>query len=158
MDTTHDGEKNDEVSDRETSLSTETPPTKKSKHIPAQYLQRSNERNELIKKIQARNDQLLMREEEKLDEIDMFFRGLAITAKKFPCKGRIEAKKKNICINDRVGGKIFSTRTTNFSISIYSPTSSRSHSDRKHVFTVSVYKSSISINKCIFGIYIMFTI
>lgn len=53
-----------------------------------------NERNELIKKIQARNEQLLTRAEEKLDEIDMFFRGLAITAKKFPSKGRIEAKKK----------------------------------------------------------------
>jgi len=34
-----------------------------------------------------------MREEEKLDEIDMFFRGLAITATKFS-KGKIEAKKK----------------------------------------------------------------
>lgn len=94
MDITHDGEKNDEVSHRETGLSTETPPTKKSKYIPAQYLQRPNERNELIKKIQARNDQFLMREEEKLDEIDMFFRVLAITVKKFPSKGRIEAKKK----------------------------------------------------------------
>jgi len=99
MDTTHDEEKNYEVfSDRENSLSTETPPSKKSKYIPAQYLQRSNERNELIKKIQARNEQLLTREEEKLDEIDMFFRGLAITAKKFPGKGRIEAKKKIFAI------------------------------------------------------------
>lgn len=37
-----------------------------------------------------------MKEEEKLDEIDMLFRGLAITTKKFPIKGRIKAKKKNI--------------------------------------------------------------
>lgn len=56
MDITHDGEKNDKVfSDRENSLLTETPPAKKSKYLPAQYHQRSNKRNELIKKIQARN-------------------------------------------------------------------------------------------------------
>jgi len=30
----------------------------------------------------------------QLDENDMFFRGLALTTKKFPSKGRIEAKKK----------------------------------------------------------------
>lgn len=35
-----------------------------------------------------------MKEEDKLDEIDMFFRGLAITAKKFPNKRRIETKRK----------------------------------------------------------------
>jgi len=34
-----------------------------------------------------------MREEQKLDEIDMFFRDLAIRAKKFPSKGEIEATK-----------------------------------------------------------------
>lgn len=96
MDTIHDGEKNEVISDRENSLTTEIPPTKKSKYMPGvgQYLQRSNERTELIKKIQARNEQLLMREEEKLDDIDMFLRGLAITAKKFPSKGKIEAIKK----------------------------------------------------------------
>lgn len=77
----------------------ETPPvvkrnTSKPKHTPAQYIQRSNERNALIQKIQARNEQLLMKESEQLDEIYMFLRGLALTTKKFPSKGRIEAKKK----------------------------------------------------------------
>jgi len=44
MDTIHDEEINDEVfSNRENSLSTETPLTKKSKYIPAQYLQRSKQ-------------------------------------------------------------------------------------------------------------------
>lgn len=101
-----DEEENDEISnEREDSLLPEIPPVKKhnvskSKHIPAQYLQRSNERNALIKKIQSQNEQLLMKEVEKLDDIDMFFRGLAITTKRFPTKGRIEAKKKDICFND----------------------------------------------------------
>lgn len=83
------------MSEREDGFSTETPPIRK--HVIsklANYLQRSNERSALIKKITTRNEQLLMKEEEKLDEIDMFFRGLAITTKKFPIKGRIKAKKK----------------------------------------------------------------
>lgn len=79
MDTTHDGAENDEVSSEwEDSLLAETPPITKLRYlifpnqdiypISAQYFKLSNERNALIQKIQARNEQLLMKEEEKLDE------------------------------------------------------------------------------------------
>lgn len=79
MDTTHCGDENDEVSSEiEDVLLPETPPVvkpiiSKPKHTNAQYIQRSNERNALIQKIQARNEILLMKGSEQLDKIDMFF-------------------------------------------------------------------------------------
>jgi len=44
-------------------------------------------------KIQEQNEQLLKRED-SLDEIDMFFKTLAMTVKKLPSAGKIEAKAK----------------------------------------------------------------
>jgi len=57
------------------------------------FTKRAEERNLLIMKIQEQNEQLLKRED-SLDEIDMFFKTLAMTVKKLPSAGKIEAKAK----------------------------------------------------------------
>lgn len=59
-----------------------------------EFTKRSEERNLLIKKIQEQNEQLLKREADNFDEIDMFFKTLAMTVKKFPNAGKMEAKVK----------------------------------------------------------------
>lgn len=55
-------------------------------------IKRSNERNLIIKQIQAQNAQILMKEDHQLDDMDMFFKTLALTAKKFPSQGKRETK------------------------------------------------------------------
>jgi len=52
------------------------------------YIKRSNERNLIIQKIQAQNEQILMKEDKQLDEVDMFFKTLALTAKIFSSQGK----------------------------------------------------------------------
>lgn len=59
-----------------------------------EFTKRSEERNLLIKKIQEQNEKLLKREADNFDEIDMFFKTLAMMVKKFPNAGKIEAKVK----------------------------------------------------------------
>lgn len=56
------------------------------------FIKRSNERNLLIKKIQDQNEQILMKQNNQLDDMDLFFKSLALTAKKFPSQGKREAK------------------------------------------------------------------
>lgn len=55
-------------------------------------IKRSNERNLLIKQIQAQNAQIIMKENHQLDDMDMFFKILALTAKKFSSQGKRETK------------------------------------------------------------------
>lgn len=57
------------------------------------FTKRAEERNLLIMKIQEQNEHLL-KKEDNLDEIDMFFKTLAMTVKKLPSAGKIEAKAK----------------------------------------------------------------
>jgi len=56
------------------------------------FIKRSNERNLLIKKIQDQNEQILMKQNNQLNDMDLFFKSLALTAKKFPSQGKREAK------------------------------------------------------------------
>lgn len=56
------------------------------------FINRSNERNLLIKQIQSQNEQILMNVNHELDDMDMFFKTLALTAKKFPSQGKRETK------------------------------------------------------------------
>lgn len=57
------------------------------------FTKRAEERNLLIMKIQELNEHLLKRED-NFDKIDMFFKTLAMTVKKLPSAGKIEAKAK----------------------------------------------------------------
>lgn len=65
----------------------------KTKKIEDAFTKRAEERNLLIMKIQEQNEHLLKRED-NFDEIDMFFKTLAMTVKKLPSAGKIEAKAK----------------------------------------------------------------
>jgi len=40
------------------------------------------------------NTQILEKKQDSLDELDLFFKTMAVTAKKLPTKGKLEAKKK----------------------------------------------------------------
>lgn len=47
------------------------------------FIKISNERNLMIKKKQNQSEQILMQQNNQLDDMDMFFKSLALTAKKF---------------------------------------------------------------------------
>lgn len=63
----------------------------KSKNDILNYPKRSNERTAIINSIQSQNEYLLAREN-SVDDVDIFFKSIAMTVKKFPPKGIIEAK------------------------------------------------------------------
>lgn len=72
-------------------------------------ISRSNERNLILKQIQAQNEQIIIKENHKLgdmDDMDMFFKTLTLTAKKFPSQGKSETKVRMF------SGEVFSTRKT----------------------------------------------
>lgn len=63
----------------------------KSKHDKLNYIKRSNDRTDIINSIQSQNEYLLARGN-NVDDVDVFFKSIAMTVKKFPPKGIIEAK------------------------------------------------------------------
>lgn len=54
------------------------------------FVKRAKERTALINSIQAQNQAILNREDN--DEIDLFFKSMAISVKKLPARGKTEAK------------------------------------------------------------------
>lgn len=66
----------------------------RSKKVADLLMNKSEERNLLIKQIMDQNKQILEKKEQSFDELDLFFKTMAVTAKKLPTKGRLEAKTK----------------------------------------------------------------
>jgi hypothetical protein len=60
----------------------------------------SEEWYSIIQKMVEQNKKILDKKDDDLDELDLFFKSMAITAKKLPLKGKLEAKKKDIFIDD----------------------------------------------------------
>lgn len=58
------------------------------------FMNNSEERNSLMKQMIDQNKQILEKKEGNFDELDLFFKTMAVTAKKLPTKGRLEAKVK----------------------------------------------------------------
>lgn len=56
------------------------------------YVKRENDRIAIMNSIQTQNQSILDRE--SADEIDLFFKSIAISVKKLPAKGKTEAKHK----------------------------------------------------------------
>lgn len=54
------------------------------------YVKRAKERTAIINSLQAQNQSILNREAD--DEIDLFFKSMAISVKKLPARGKTEAK------------------------------------------------------------------
>jgi len=61
-------------------------------------IKRSNERNLLTKQIQAQNEKILMNDNHQIDDMDMFFKTLALTAKKFPSQEKRETKVRMVAL------------------------------------------------------------
>lgn len=75
--------------------------TLRKKELPTDLLmKKSEERYMLMKKIQDQNKHILEKER-NIDELDLFFKTMAVTAKKLQIEGKLEAKV-----------KIFRNRTT----------------------------------------------
>lgn len=55
------------------------------------FVKRTNERTAIINNLQAQN-QAILNKEASTDEIDMFFKSMALSVKKLPPSGRTEAK------------------------------------------------------------------
>ncbi|XP_050547935.1 uncharacterized protein LOC126909544 [Daktulosphaira vitifoliae] len=66
----------------------------KSKNVADLFVNNSEERSLLIKKIMNQNEKLLEKKEESFDELDLFFKTMAVTVKKLPIKGQLDAKRK----------------------------------------------------------------
>jgi len=63
----------------------------RAKHAQLAYVKRMNDRTAIISSIQAQNEAILGRES-FTDEIDLFFKSIAISVKKLPPRGKSEAK------------------------------------------------------------------
>lgn len=57
----------------------------------SEYVKRMNDRTAIINSLQAQNEAILGRES-STDEIDLFFRSIAISVNKLPPRGKTEAK------------------------------------------------------------------
>lgn len=69
---------------------THTEKRSRSKPEKLDYVKRVKERTAIINSIQAQNQAILNREAD--DEIDLFFKSMAISVKKLPARGKTEAK------------------------------------------------------------------
>lgn len=63
----------------------------RAKYAKVEYVKRMNDRTAIINSIQAQNEAILGRES-STDEIDLFFKSIAISVKKLPSRGKNEAK------------------------------------------------------------------
>jgi hypothetical protein len=63
----------------------------RAKYEKLEYVKRMNDRTAIINNIQAQNEAILGRES-STDEIDLFFKSIAISVKKLPPRGKTEAK------------------------------------------------------------------
>lgn len=61
----------------------------RAKYAKLEYVKRMNDRTALINSIQAQNEAILGKE--STDEIDLFFKSIAISVKKLPPRGKREA-------------------------------------------------------------------
>lgn len=66
----------------------------KSKRVADLVTNNSKERYSLIKQMIDQNKEILNKKEDDIDELDLFFKSMAATAKKLPTKGKLEAKRK----------------------------------------------------------------
>ena len=63
----------------------------RAKYEKSEYVKRMNNRTAIINSIQALNEEIFSRES-STDEIDLFFKSIAISVKKLPHRGITEAK------------------------------------------------------------------
>lgn len=82
---------------------------------------KSNERLLLAKKIHAQNEQMSMKEKNQLDDIDMFFKYLALTIKNFPSQGKREAKVKLFAVMVELEEKYSVPENTIHSVQVSGP-------------------------------------
>jgi len=66
----------------------------KSKRVADLLTNNSKERYSIIKQMMDQNKEIFNRKEDDVDELDLFFKSMAATAKKLPTKGKLEAKRK----------------------------------------------------------------
>jgi len=66
----------------------------KSKSVADLLTNNSKECYSIIKQIMDQNKDILYKKEDNVDELDLFFKSMAATAKKLPTKGKLEAKRK----------------------------------------------------------------
>lgn len=94
----------------------------KSKHDKFNFIKRSNDRTAIINSIQSQNEYLLAREN-SVDDVDIFFKSIAMTVKNLPPKGVIEAKIAALTLVSNLQEKyLVGEPTTSSSIKISKPT------------------------------------
>lgn len=82
------------TNDLPTETSTRKRGFSKSKSVANLLMNNSEERYSLIKQIMDQNKEILDKKEDNVDELDLFFKSMAVTAKKLPTRGKLEAKRK----------------------------------------------------------------
>jgi len=86
---------------------------------------RSNKRNELFSKIKAQNNLLVSQINQEEDDIDLFFKSIAMTVKKLPKQAINEAKIQTLrLVNKLENNYSFVTQPTSFNIPVQSDNNS----------------------------------